>query len=32
VFVNVDGGGADMAIDVTLAGGATRLFETDFAL
>jgi hypothetical protein len=27
VFVNVDGGGADMAIDVTLAGGATRLFE-----
>lgn len=32
VFVNVDGGGADMAIDVTLAAGATRLFETDFSL
>ncbi|MBX9930997.1 MAG: hypothetical protein K2Y56_05600 [Methylobacterium sp.] len=32
VFVNVDGGAADMAIDVTLAGGATDMSWGDFIL
>ncbi|KQT88984.1 hypothetical protein [Methylobacterium sp. Leaf466] len=32
VFVNVDGGAADMAIDVTLAGGTTDLARGDFIL
>jgi len=32
VFVDVNGGGADMAMDVTLAGGATSLTAGDFIL
>lgn len=32
VFLNVDGGAADLAIDVHLAGGATSLVASDFML
>ena len=32
VFVNLNGGAPDMAVDVTLAGGATSILETDFIL
>ena len=32
VYANLDGGAPDMAIDVTLAGGATRLTASDFLL
>lgn len=32
VFLNVDGGAADLAIDVHLAGGATSLSAADFML